>query len=173
MMPKLQFLFVVFLTISGFENTRADNITVSWNASTSTNAVGYDVYYGTNSGNYPYKINVGNTTTLTISNLSAGATYYLAVTAHDANGNESVYSSEISNVVSGILTMTPGTSPGSLALIKFPVEPGHWYEVQATTNLQSWSSIWQSGVIASNVWMQFTDPNARSFASRFYRLVIH
>ena len=173
MMPKLQFLLIVLLMIACFENAHAANIMLNWNASASTNVVGYNVYYGTSSGNYPYKINVGNTTTITISNLSAGVTYYLTATAYDANGNESAYSGEISYLISGILTMTPGTSPGSPALIRFPVEPGHWYEVQATTNLQSWSSIWQSGVMASNVWTQFTDPSAGSFASRFYRLVIH
>lgn len=173
MMPKLQFLFIVLLMIAGVAKTHAGNIILNWDASASTNAAGYNVYYGTNSGNYPYKINVGNATTITISNLSAGVTYYLAATAYDASGSESAYSSEISYLVSGILTMTPGTSPGSPALIQFPVEPGHWYEVQATTNLQNWSSIWQSGVMASNVWTQFTDPDTGSFASRFYRLVIH
>jgi len=173
MSQKFYFLFALLLSLASLEKAHAQSLILDWNASTSSDAAGYNVYYGTNSGNYPYKINAGNSTTVTISNLAAGVTYYFVATAYDASGDESAYSAEVSFIVPGILTMTPGANPGSPALIQFPVEPGHWYEVQATTDLQNWSTIWQTDVAVSNIWTQFTDPNAGSYSSRFYRLVMH
>jgi hypothetical protein len=70
------------------------------------------------------------------------------------------------------LTMTK-TADASLALMQFPMEQGHWYEVQATTDFQNWMSIWQSDVAISNGLAQFTDPDSKSLSSRFYRLVSH
>ena len=153
---------------------RAGSVVLDWTASASTNAVGYNVYYGTSSGNYQTQVNAGNATSVTVSNLTGEQpSYYFVATAYDADGNESAYSSEASFIVSGALTLTIGTSPGSPALLQFPAEPGHWYEVQATTNFQDWSSIWQSDLAVSNVLMQFSDSDAGSFNSRFYRLVLH
>ena len=74
----------------------AGTISLAWDANTSSGIAGYKVYYGTSSGNYPTVINVGDTTTYTISNLHSGHTYYLAVTVYDTSGNESGYSNEIS-----------------------------------------------------------------------------
>lgn len=173
MTRTLLLLLFVLLTLAGFEKARAAYIVLNWSASASTNVAGYNVYYGTNSGNYPYKINVGSSTSVTISNLPPGITYYLSATAYDALGNESAFSSEISYLLPGVVTMAPRVNPGSPAVLRFPVAPGHWYEVQATTNLQTWTSLWQSGVMTSNVWMQFSDSGAASFTSRYYRLVMH
>lgn len=151
----------------------AASVALDWTASTSTNAAGYDVYFGTTSGNYTNKVNVGNTTSVTISNLVPGVTYYFAATAYDANGNESTFSGEISYIVPGVLTMTPAATPGGAPVIQFPVVPGSWYEVQATTDFKNWTTVGQTGVMQSNIWMQFTDPYASQFSSRYYRLVQH
>jgi hypothetical protein len=167
------YICLVVIAVVGFENAPAQSVILNWNASSSSDVTGYNVYYGTNSGNYPYKVDAGNATALTVSNLVPGLTYYFAATAYDGVGDESGYSSEIAYIVPGFMMMTPGAGPNSPAQLQFPVAPGHWYEVQATTDLVNWSSIWQSDVMASNYWMQFTDPNAGSFSSRFYRLVLH
>ena len=146
---------------------------MAWNPSVSTNVAAYNVYYGMTSGIYTAKLAVGNVTTATISNLTAGVTYFFVATTVGVNGNESVFSSEASFIVPGVMTMSQGASPGDSMLIKFPVAPGHWYEVQATTDFQSWITIWQTAVATSNAWVQFTDPNASRFSSRFYRLSLH
>jgi hypothetical protein len=176
-MKYLSRLLFVALLFAAAGKACADSIVLNWNASTSANVAGYNVYYGTNSGNYIYKLDAGNSTSTTISNLSCGVTYYFAATAYDGNGDESGLCPEVSFVVPGILCIAQGSSAGGStgnpATLTFPVAPGHWYEVQATTDLQNWTSIWQSDVMVSNVWTQFTDPAAASFASRFYRLVAH
>lgn len=179
-MKHFFYLPVMGFWLAGFVCASAASVVLDWSASSSASVAGYNVYYGTTSGNYPNKVDAGNATTVAISNLNAGATYYFAATAYDTNGNESAYSAEVSFIVPGILTMSPGTTPqtlglnqGNLPMIQFPVAPGHWYEVQATTDLETWTSIWQTSVAVANVWIQFTDPDAGSFNSRFYRLVLH
>jgi len=170
---KFQALFVMFALLAGLDCAVARSLTFSWNASASPSVTRYNVYYGTTSGSYTNKISVGNVTNATISNLCAGVTYYFTATAVDTNANESGFSNEASFIVPGILTMGKNANVGGAPLIQFPVEPNHWYEVQASSDLQSWSTIWQTSVATSNVWVQFTDTNASAFSSRFYRLVLH
>lgn len=61
------------------------------------------MYYGTASGTYLQSkgsgIATGNTTTYTVNNLTSNNLYYFAVTAIDANGNESAYSNEASKLI--------------------------------------------------------------------------
>jgi len=75
--------------------TQAGNITVTWKASTDQ-AVGYKLYWGTSTGNYNNYLDVGNVTQYAISSdFSKGQTFYLSVTAYNANGYESSYSPEL------------------------------------------------------------------------------
>ena len=84
--------FVVFKLGDGIGR----DVTLTWNASTSPNVGGYSVHYGLSSGNYPNKVFVGNQTSYTLSGLDGGRTYYIAVTALEANGRgESDFSDEI------------------------------------------------------------------------------
>ena len=65
-----------------------------------TNLAGYDIRYGTASGNYTQKIAISNPgiATYVVSNLTPG-TYYFSVTAVNAQGTESPLSSEVSTKV--------------------------------------------------------------------------
>ena len=63
--------------------------------------------------------------------------------------------------------------PGIPLVIKFPVAPSHWYQVQATVDFISWSTVWQTGVTTSNAWVQFSHTNSSAYPSRYYRLVLH
>ena len=57
----------------------ASTVTLAWD-STTNNIVGYKIYYGAASHTYTYTNTVGdgNATSVTISNLILGATYYFA-----------------------------------------------------------------------------------------------
>ena len=91
---------------SGSSSTGSSNsATITWDAPTTnadgtplTDLAGYKLYYGTSSGNYSVAIDVGNVTTFKVDGLSSG-TYYFAVTAYDASGNESDYSNEVSKTI--------------------------------------------------------------------------
>ncbi|MBI4691568.1 MAG: fibronectin type III domain-containing protein, partial [Nitrospirae bacterium] len=64
-------------------------LTVSWNANAEP-VDGYKVYYGTQSGNYTNLVDVGKTTSYTITGLTNGTTYYVSVTAY-ADIKETLY----------------------------------------------------------------------------------
>src|SRR5262245_66570328 len=59
------------------------------------NLAGYELYYGSQSGQYQTVVSVGLLTTYTVPNLSAGQTYYFVVTAYDIAGTESMVSNEV------------------------------------------------------------------------------
>lgn len=72
--------------------------TLTWNAVTGTPVSGYKVYVGEAPGQYTRTLNVGNTTsstvTSTVTSLTVGRTYYFAVTAYNGAGE-----SPTSNIV--------------------------------------------------------------------------
>ncbi len=84
-------LFFFYPAANGF----AGEATLSWLPNTEPDLAGYYIHYGTTSRNYSSKTDIGKQTTYTISGLGLG-TYYFAVTARDAAGNESAFSAEAS-----------------------------------------------------------------------------
>lgn len=116
-MKKLFINILVFFTV-----ITVYGITLSWCPNTNSDLGGYRIYYGvgnitnwtpnviqnTNSfcdnvvirsgsnwlRNYTSIINVGNNTSLTLTNLEYGITYYFALTSITTNGIESEYSNE-------------------------------------------------------------------------------
>ncbi|MGB9700611.1 MAG: InlB B-repeat-containing protein [Thermodesulfobacteriota bacterium] len=106
-------IYYLFLSIAS-----AAQIKIAWDPNTESDLAGYKVYYGTSSGNYGTPINVGNVTTYTISDLTAGQTYYIAVTAYDTYNNESDYSNEVSGPATEITqTYTVTTNPSGLQVV--------------------------------------------------------
>ena len=85
----------------------------------STDVTGYMIHYGTASGTYSQAIDVGNTTSYTVSNLIDGQTYYFAVTAYNAVGYESVYSNEVSIAIAPaqylLMISNPGPGQGTIS----------------------------------------------------------
>ena len=81
----LGILWVVFL---GAAEVQAAEVSVGWSANTEVDLAGYKVYYGTASRSYGTPIDVGNNTGSTVTNLTAGQTYYFAVTAYDTAGGD-------------------------------------------------------------------------------------
>jgi Fibronectin type III domain len=148
------------------------SVTLSWASLTDTTVTGYVVYYGNASGIYTYKNDVGTNTLTTISGLQAGKTYYFAVAAYNAAKIAGPLSAEVTFIVPGVLNLAQDTNTGLLN-IKFPAAPAHWYEVQASSDLKSWATIWQTTIETSNAWIQFSDPQTSLFTKRFYRLVLH
>lgn len=99
-------LLAVVVTAFAIGRTTAPpaTVTLAWDASPSPGIAKYTVYYGPSSGTYTNTAITGGTnTTLTVSNLVRGASYYFAATASDTNALESDYSNEVS--------YTPKTPP--------------------------------------------------------------
>ena len=70
-------------------------VTLEWDPSPDAWATGYAIHYGTSSSNYTIRIDVGNATSCTITNLTPGVTYYFAATAYTESGQENFPSEEL------------------------------------------------------------------------------
>lgn len=70
-------------------------IQVTWNANTETDLAGYKVYTGTAPGQYGAPITV-TAPSYTFQEVTDKTTYYIAVSAFDTSGNESIKSEEVS-----------------------------------------------------------------------------
>jgi len=81
----------------------AGTISLAWDAptlnadgSTLDDLGGYYVYYGTASGVYGPPADAKTVTTYTLTGLTPGQTYFIAVTAYDTSQNQSQLSNEVS-----------------------------------------------------------------------------
>ena len=103
--------------------------TIAWTAPTTNNdgspltdLAGYNLYYGTSSGNYTNTVRVGNATTYTL-NLAAGS-YYFVATAYNSLGVESSDSNQVVKTVLADTTppnVTALSIPGTSASLTIPI----------------------------------------------------
>ena len=83
-MTKRIALLAGLLILSGSSATFAASVSLAWDPSTDQTVIGYKLYYGPTTRAYTNSIDVGNSTSGTVSNLVAGATYFFAATAYDS-----------------------------------------------------------------------------------------
>jgi hypothetical protein len=101
-------------------NSLAVQANLAWDPpDISTDVTGYMIHYGTASGSYSQAIDVGNTTSHTVTDLIDGQNYYFAVTAYNAVGYQSAYSNEVS-IETATFSSTPITQPSSNAPLYLP-----------------------------------------------------
>ena len=141
------------------ERANAAQITLAWDES--DGAAGYKIYSGTESNNYTWVVDVGNTTSYTTANLTDGYTYYFAATAYDASGLESDYSDEVSysaNTVPCSYSISPAsasfnTSGGSGSIVVTTQSGCNWSASSGVSwvTITSGSSGTGSGTIAYTV----------------------
>jgi hypothetical protein len=153
--------------ISPFSTFAGSSITLTWNPSVSTNIAGYDIYYGTASGVYNQVDYVTGSTSVTITNLVQGTTYYFTGTAVNTSGIQSQFSDQIEYTIPNpfAAALLPVASPiGGLFALTINGVTGGTYVVQASTNLVSWTC-----VETNTAPFTFVDGNAGRFSRRFYR----
>jgi len=148
-------------------------ITLAWNPSPGTGVAGYYVYAWEENAATPERIDAGANAYAIVSGLKEGLRYSFSVTAYNVYQAESPPSPEVSFKVPVPMSLLPGSSPSSPRRIRFPAAPGKWYELQASTDLINWTTIWQTGVANNYSWIEYQDPRARYYTSRFYRLEVH
>ena len=105
-------LIVVFLCLS--KTAFGAQITVGWDPPADPGVTGYKVYYGIASNTYGTPVDAGNVLVYTLTGLTAGQTYFIAVTSHDALSHESIHSNEVSGVAK--VPCTVATSPVGLGI---------------------------------------------------------
>jgi hypothetical protein len=88
----------------GGNGSSGGTINLGWNPNTESDLAGYRVYYRTSLGAYDNWIDVGMGTssggliTYSLTNLTKGQTYCIAVTAYDTSNYESGFSNEVCGV---------------------------------------------------------------------------
>jgi hypothetical protein len=107
----LTLLFVILSLL--VPAAHAGEVTVAWDPNPEPEVAGYKIYFGTTPGSYTVSMNAGNITSMVISGLEAGLTYYFAAVAYDSSGNESGFSNEISYVVPAAASAESSPSSGS------------------------------------------------------------
>lgn len=155
-------------------NQTGTAISLDWEPNPDPMVVGYNIYYGTSSGNYTTEISVDNSTSATLTNLVGGATYYIAATSHNAAGQESPASEEISFAVPNPPSAVPAAPV--LALVRVPTGdgtsqlyitatgnvPANW-TIESSTNLQTWSWYQDGAGPSVNVPINTTDAQQMFF----------
>ena len=139
-------------------------------------------------------LDIGNSTTATVPNLTAGTTYFFAVTAYDIDGVESVASAEVSFInapndssatppgsISSLqrlytgsiqLTLTVGPpAPSVVSTSPGVANPSAGVDIQFTNDLVTWSVL--TTIPNTSGTITVTDPSAARVPRRFYRLVFH
>lgn len=122
-------------------------VELTWNAVPNQGVVGYNVYYGTQSGAYSSSTSCGNVTDFIVPNLYGGQTFYFVVAAVDDYGNQGPLSNEASAT-----TLPP--APASLTFQLYYDETGQPYlmeintpstvtgpwELDSSSDLRNWTS---------------------------------
>ncbi len=142
-----------------------DFISLSWLPSPIGDLAGYKVYFDTDSTGYYYanSVDVGLNTSHTLSGLSFGDTYYIAISCYDTDGNESWFSKEVSAVTRALEVQNldiGGDEDLQHLITHIPAitfdyydsmgEPQSHYHIQVSTNLDfSVIDMWDTGEVAS------------------------
>ena len=147
----------------------SESVILAWDPTPGSTIAGYRLYEGTIPNVYPTMLDLGNSTTVTVSNLVGGVTYYFAVTAYDDTGLESPLSAPISYAVP-----LPRPTLGLNVAANQPVltcsaPAGYIFNVQASTDLTNWTVIGTATATAVGS-VQFADPAGTTNNACFYRL---
>ena len=106
-------VLLLFGILTGLTTQAGPSVTLAWSASPVASVIGYRLYQGQASQNYNTVTDAGGMTNLTITGLVPGRTYYFSVTAYEADGIESAFSTEISYTVPlTVATLQMGITAG-------------------------------------------------------------
>jgi fibronectin type 3 domain-containing protein len=169
--------FCVVFILGLFESISAGASipSLEWDPNPESYVAGYNVYSGEKSRTYTRIIDVGLQTSLPLTNLTPGVTYYFAVTAYDSNRLESPFSDEVfytprvNGTNASIIPFTLAVSEGSTA-IQFTGFAGKVCRVVASSDLVQWEEIY-TVTMTQNESIEYLDGESRSRSYRFYRIV--
>ena len=88
----------------------SQSVTLGWDPSLDPNVAGYNIYYGTVSHQYTNEVSAGIGTSMVISGLTEGVTYYFAATTYDFFDQESSFSDETPYTVPTVMVNSPVTN---------------------------------------------------------------
>jgi hypothetical protein len=113
-------------------------------------------------------MNVGNLTAGVVPGLSNGVPYFFAVTALDATGLESDYSSEVVVTPSGGFNLKVRIPANRQAVLTVTGPASQSYDLLTTTNFTTWTTL-GSATAGANGLATYTDTAAPGYRIRYYR----
>jgi hypothetical protein len=123
---KYNFAAIVIVIVLTLASIVHAGVALAWDPSPDPNAVGYILYYGPANAPYSEFIDAGANTTVTMNNLVDGETYYFAVAAYDAIGDQSFLSNQIEDAIPFTLPIffrqTPAQSLAAGSTAEFYVD---------------------------------------------------
>ena len=163
----------IAVVLTGTSAFALREVTLGWDADLNPTVAGYNIYTLEENSPLPLKQNVGLSTQAKITGLKEGLNYSFKVTAYNQFGVESLPSAPLNYFVPVPLEIARpvGTSP--YMRLRFPVSPGRTYELQASSDLKNWSTIWQTGSILFYTQTDYEDRRSVGLVKQFYRLLIH
>ncbi len=160
----------LFMLVYGSDPLLAANVTLAWNSNSDPIVAGYNIYYGRACKGYTNKACLGKATTVTISNLVVGATYFFAATTYSTAGAESALSGEVAYTVPApVAGLQLGINPQKQFILTVNGLADHEYDIQATQDFKTWTCI-GTVTLGSGGSLSFNDTNAANYPTRFYRI---
>jgi uncharacterized protein (TIGR02597 family) len=150
----------------------AQSVSLAWD--TESGVAGYRLHYGTASGIYTQTVDVGDTTTATVSSLTPGLTYYFVVTAYNVAGLESLPSNQVSFLATAnagapahpVISAIQSVANGAVQLTVTD-SVGQTDSIYTSSDLQSWMLL--TTAVNRTGTLTVDDPRAAGTNQRFYR----
>lgn len=148
------------------------SVTLGWDPNSSSSISGYNVYALEENTLLPTKTNVGLNTRATIGGLKEGLKYQFTVTAYNQLGLESLPSPPLLHSVPVPLELVRPTGTRKNFRLRFPVSPGRQYQLQASSDLKTWTTIWQTSSLLLYTQADYEDLRSGNLKAQFYRLIV-
>lgn len=136
------FLIGFFLLPASQGLASSSTVTLAWDATADPDIAGYELRYGESSGNYTSTVQVGNTTTTSVSGLTEGKTYYFAVYAYNTAGLKSAPSNEAMHSVGVDIIASDIVKVQYVSSEQADVHPA-WHAIDGDPNT-FWHSEWKT-----------------------------
>jgi hypothetical protein len=180
---RLGLVLIVLLLGSRFSSvaqlspslSATQQIRLGWLPSPSPEASGYYVCWGLASGQCTNRMDAGNVTETGVGGMEPGVAYFFTVVAYSDLGDEAPPSNEVSTTIPvptpqlRALLSSSG-SQGPALQLSFPAEAGTTYEIQASTDFNSWQPIWTNSPSVGGE-VQFTVSDLSQYPQRFFKVV--
>jgi len=123
-----------------------------------------------------FMVYVGTNSSVIVSNVLPGTTYYASVCSYAGSGTNTSYSHA---PASASLSIPPRSVSGAIVLsngdvhVNFTANPGQWYWLQYSDSLSpaNWQNVGLLPTIATNLIMTLVHQGGAGASQRFYRLV--
>jgi len=152
---------------------------LTWTPSSDPSVTGYNIYYGSASGDYTNMVSVDAVTNAVVSNLTEGITYFFAAKAHNNAGNESPFSNEALFIgftanpnTSVYLAAIPTNSTGDQLTFSLAGTVPAGVEIDPNTGILAWSPGFGFASTTNAITVTITDNTSPTLSTSETMLIV-